>query len=109
MHELGIVAQVVDLAAERAGGAAIRRLVLEIGRLSMVMPDAVRFCFELATEGTLLAGAELDIVETDGLAQCRACGSDVVLERPVGQCSCGGIDLEWVTGMQVRILAMEVR
>jgi hydrogenase nickel incorporation protein HypA/HybF len=109
MHELGIVEQVVELAAERAEGAAVRKLVLEIGRLSTVMPDAVRFCFDLATEGTVLAGAELEIVEKDGLAKCRACGGDVVLERPIGRCTCGGIDLEWVSGMQVRILTMEVR
>jgi hydrogenase nickel incorporation protein HypA/HybF len=109
MHELSIVEQVVDLAAERAGGAQIRKLSLEIGKLSTVMPDAVRFCFEIATEGTVLAGAELDIVEKDGLAKCRGCGADVVLERPLGRSACGGIDLEWVTGMQVRILTMEVR
>jgi hydrogenase nickel incorporation protein HypA/HybF len=109
MHELGIVQQLVELAEERSSGATVARLVLEIGKLSMVMPDAVRFCFDLATAGTLLEGAELDIVEAAGLARCRACGGDVVLERPLGACACGGIDLEWQTGMQVKILSMEVR
>src|SRR6202022_1885001 len=66
MHELAIVEQVIEIAAASGGGARIARVVLEIGKLSAVLPDAVRFCFPLASEGTLLDGAELEIVETPG-------------------------------------------
>jgi hydrogenase nickel incorporation protein HypA/HybF len=108
MHELGIVQEVVDIVAARSGNAPVRRLVLEIGKLSTVLPDAVRFCFDVATEGTPLAGAMLEIVEVPGKARCRACDGAVVLERPVGRCTCGAFDLEWLSGMDVRILEMEV-
>jgi hydrogenase nickel incorporation protein HypA/HybF len=66
MHELGIVQEVVEIVSEKSGGASVTRLVLEIGRLTAVLPDAIRFCFELATEDTPLAGARLEIVETAG-------------------------------------------
>jgi hydrogenase nickel incorporation protein HypA/HybF len=66
MHELAIVEDVIDRVSERAGGARVVRVVLEIGRLTAVLPDAVRFCFDLASEGTAAAGARLDIVETPG-------------------------------------------
>src|SRR5689334_7256311 len=108
MHELGIVQEVVDIVAERSGSVPVRRLVLEIGKLSTVLPDAVRFCFDVATEGTPLAGATLEIVEVPGKARCRACDGTVELERPVGRCMCGAFDLEWISGMDVRILEMEV-
>jgi hydrogenase nickel incorporation protein HypA/HybF len=66
MHELGIAAEVIDLACSRAAGARVTRVVLAIGRDTAVLPDAIRFCFELACEGTPAEGARLDILETPG-------------------------------------------
>ena len=64
MHELGIAMDVVDVVTERARGARVKRIVLEIGVLTAVLPDALRFCFDLATEGTPVAGASLEILES---------------------------------------------
>ena len=108
MHELGIVQQVLEIAAERSGGAKVTRLVLEIGRLSMVMPDAVRFAWDVATPDTVAEGARLEIIETPGLARCRGCGAEVPLEKPFGRCGCGGTDLDWLRGDELRIREMEV-
>lgn len=44
----------------------MRRVVVEIGRETAVLPDAVRFCFDLCAEGTVVEGAELEIVELMG-------------------------------------------
>jgi hydrogenase nickel incorporation protein HypA/HybF len=107
MHELGIVTEVVEIVREKTNDARITRLSLEIGRLSTILPDAVRFAFDVATEGTPLEGAELHIIEVDGTARCRACSSVITLARPIGRCSCGGFDLEWLTGTSVRILSLE--
>ena len=108
MHELGITQEIIDIAVARAEGAKVRRLVIEIGKLSAVLPDAVRFCFEVCREGTLLAEAELEILEPAGLARCRQCQADVVLERPFGRCTCGNSDLDWLSGDQLCIKEMEV-
>jgi hydrogenase nickel incorporation protein HypA/HybF len=108
MHELGITQEIVALVTERSGGARVRRIVLEIGKLSAVLPDAVRFCFELCSEGTAAEGACLEIREPPGRARCRACGAEVVLDRPFGRCACGGSDLEWLSGEELKIKEMEV-
>ena len=108
MHELGIVQQVVEIVAEASGGARVRRIVLEIGKLSTVLPDAVRFCFDLATEDTVAEGAELEIIETPGRARCLACAAEFTLDQPFGRCRCGSTDLEWLAGEELRIKAMEV-
>ena len=81
MHELAIAEEVVALVAARTEGARVTRVVLEIGRLCAVLPDAMRFCFDLATEGTAADGAELEILEIPGRGRCRGCGSS--------RCSCG--------------------
>jgi hydrogenase nickel incorporation protein HypA/HybF len=66
MHELGIVQGVVDAAEERCEGRKVLRLVMEIGTASGVLPDAVRFAWDVATDGTLAQGAQLEIVELPG-------------------------------------------
>lgn len=108
MHELGLTREIVSVVAERAGERRVTRVVVEIGKLSAVMPDAVRFCFELCARGTRLEGAALEIVEPAGRARCRACGGTVELELPYGECACGSRDLEWVSGGELRVVAMEL-
>jgi hydrogenase nickel incorporation protein HypA/HybF len=108
MHELGITHEIIAIVSEHARGAKVTRVVLEIGKLSAVLPDAVRFCFDLCSEGTVAEGAELVIIETPGRARCRACGAEIALERPFGRCGCGNTDLEWLAGEELKIKEMEV-
>jgi hydrogenase nickel incorporation protein HypA/HybF len=108
MHEMGIVTELIDICSERANGAKVHRVVLTIGKLSCVLPDAVRFCFDLAAEGTALEGATLEIREKDGLGRCRKCEAKVKLEKPFGRCECGGTDFEWLEGEELGISEMEV-
>ena len=108
MHELGLALEVVDSVQARVRGARVKRVVLEVGALTAVLPDALRFCFDLSTAGTSMTGATLDIVERPGLARCRACGSELALTRPFGRCACGGTDLDWLAGDQLTILEVEI-
>jgi hydrogenase nickel incorporation protein HypA/HybF len=108
MHELAIVEQIIEIVSQECAGRRVRRVVLEIGKLSAVMPDAVRFCFDLAAEGTPVAGARLEILETPGAGRCRRCGAMVELLRPFGRCACDCTDLEWVAGEELKIREMEV-
>lgn len=108
MHELGITQEVVALAVEHSGGAKVRRVVLEIGQLSAILPDAVRFCFDLCSEGTVVEGAELEIIEIPGKARCQSCGSELLLDRPFGRCACGGTELDWLSGEELRVKEIEV-
>lgn len=109
MHELGITEEIVAIAADRAGPGRVRRVVVEIGRLTAVLPDAVRFCFDACAEGTPVEGATLEIVETPGRGRCRACGRESVLDRPFGICACGRTDFEWLSGEELRVRSVEVR
>jgi hydrogenase nickel incorporation protein HypA/HybF len=108
VHELGIALEIVDAACERAAGRRVTRVVLEVGMLTAVLPDALRFCFDAATEGTALEGAILEIVARPGVARCRACGVEFELMRAFGRCRCGGSALDWLAGEELRIREMEV-
>ena len=108
MHELGITRNVVAICAERAGGARVIRVTLEIGKLAAVMPDSVRFCFDICAQGTRVEGATLEIIETPGRARCRDCDGIVALTELFGRCSCGSGNLQLVAGEEVKIKEMEV-
>lgn len=108
MHELAVAQDIVELARAGSGGARVARVVLEIGRLTAVLPDALRFCFDLAAQDTVVEGARLDIVEVPGLGRCRVCGARVTLDGPLGRCGCGGEDLDWIGGDELKITALEV-
>ena len=108
MHELSISRSVVEMCAERAMGARVLRVTLVVGRLSAVLPDSLRFCFDICAEGTPVEGARLDIIEVPGRAVCRDCGSDVALTHLGGRCTCGSVDLQLVAGEELNVKEMEV-
>lgn len=108
MHELAIVEGVIDTVTGRLPEAKITCVRLEIGALSGVVPDALRFSFELATEGTNLQGADLEISEIPGRARCRACGAEFA---PGGQallCGCGSADVDVLAGRDLKIALVRV-
>ncbi|MEW2630861.1 hydrogenase maturation nickel metallochaperone HypA [Streptomyces sp. NPDC048389] len=85
MHELSIAAAVVDTAARTArthGATTVEAVRLRIGELAGVVPDALRFSFELAADGTALAGAELIIDDVPALAACDGCGTEFAVGCP---------------------------
>lgn len=106
MHELAITRNIVAIVSEKAKTERVRRVTIEIGKLSAVFPQAVRFCFEVVSRGTVLEGAELDIVEIDGTAECRACGTHFSLEHLYGRCPCGSSDLTRLTGEELLVKEM---
>ncbi|KAF3889410.1 MULTISPECIES: hydrogenase maturation nickel metallochaperone HypA [Nostocales] len=108
MHELGITQNIVAIVSEHAQGKKVQRVLLEIGKLSAIMPDAVRFCFDVCTQGTILEGAKLEIVEPAGLARCCQCGSEIPLAKPFGNCQCGSTHLDVIAGTELKIKEIEI-
>ncbi|NEO33379.1 MAG: hydrogenase maturation nickel metallochaperone HypA [Symploca sp. SIO3C6] len=108
MHELGITQNIVAIVSEHAQGAKVQRVLLEIGKLSAIMPEAIRFCFDICSQGTVLEGAVLEIIEIPGLACCRQCGAKFSLNQPFGVCSCGSVEIDVISGQELKIKEMEV-
>jgi hydrogenase nickel incorporation protein HypA/HybF len=108
VHELSITESVVATVSEHVGDATVLSLTLEIGALSGVVPDAVRFCFELCAQGTPCEGARLDIIDLPGRAHCQECGDDVELPDQIALCPCGSANLRITDGQQLRIRRLEI-
>jgi hydrogenase nickel incorporation protein HypA/HybF len=108
VHELAIAESVVETVAERLPGATVTCVHLEIGALSGVVADSIRFCFDLATEGTGLAGARLEITEPPARCRCRACDAEFQPDSPVVLCPCGSPDVAVLAGEELKIVSVQV-
>jgi len=108
MHELGLTQEILEIVTQRAQERKVKRVVLEIGKLSCVLPEAIRFCFDLCAEGTLAEGAQLEIIQPPGRGRCRQCGAEFALHAVLAHCVCGSGDVEWLSGEELRIKTMEM-
>ena len=77
----------------------MKKVWLEIGALSGVEPEAMMFCFDVVTRGTLAEGAALEIVRTPGQGWCLDCEKIVALAERFGPCpECGGHQVQMTGG-----------
>src|SRR3954452_9615127 len=102
MHELALMESIVCCVEENVRPARVSRIRLQIGQLAGVMPDAMRFCFDVFSHGTLLEGAALEIDDIGGRARCRACGAELALISFLDLCGCGSADLDVLAGQELR-------
>ena len=108
MHELGVTQSIVDRVAQAAGDSHVSSIRLEIGKLSGVSVDSIRFCFEIVASGTVLEGAHLRIDMSAGRAACASCGSEFIVEDLILLCPCGSADVKIIDGNQLLIKSVEV-
>lgn len=108
MHELSITRNVVAIVSEQAQARKVLRVTLEVGKLSAIMPEAIRFCFEVCSKDTPLEGARLEILEIPGSATCRECGAEFALYELIAHCGCGSVNLARRGGDELNIKEMEV-
>lgn len=111
MHEMTLaeeVLQIVEDAARREGFRRVHALWLEIGKLSSVEPEALRFCFEAVARDSVAAGARVEIVATAGAAWCYDCAAPVALAALDDACPlCGRHRFRVTGGAQMRVRQLE--
>ena len=107
MHELGLLCGIVDQVLEvvqEEEVSEVKAIVLEVGAMSLVVPEYLKRCYPIAASGTLLENAELRIEELPAAGRCHGCETvfDVVKHR--GICpECFGKDLELLGGREFNI------
>jgi hydrogenase nickel incorporation protein HypA/HybF len=112
MHELSIALSILDLAAEEAErrGGRVAAVHLKLGPLSGVVEEALRSAYDLAREGTPLAGAELVVAGAPLTAWCPACAAERTLASPQALCcpACGAPTPEVLRGRELEVVALEI-
>lgn len=112
MHEMSLSQSMVGIIEGQAAlhdFECVSKVRLEIGALSCIAPDALAFCFDVVTRGTLAEGARLEILTVPGQAWCRDCDAAVPIGQRGEPCSrCGGYRLQIQAGDEIRIKDLEV-
>lgn len=112
MHEISLlesVLETLETQARQQHFTQVKQISLEIGALSCVAADALRFGFDVVMKGSLAENAELLIVEVAGQGRCSKCGELVELETLHDPCSqCGAFGVTVTQGEQMRIKELKV-
>jgi hydrogenase nickel incorporation protein HypA/HybF len=112
MHEMSLCAGILQILEEQARTQGFRRVKtvwLEIGGLAGVEVEAMRFGFDVVMQGSLAEGAELEVIETAGVAWCLECRKTVPVKQRFDACpDCGGYELQVTGGEEMRIKELEV-
>ncbi|HET8746365.1 MAG TPA: hydrogenase maturation nickel metallochaperone HypA [Ramlibacter sp.] len=104
----GVLALIED-ARRRQPFARVRAVQLEIGALAGVEPEAMRFCFDAVTRGTVAEGARLEIRGAPGQGSCMGCGAVVEMRELYGDCPrCGSAQVQVTGGTELRVSELEV-
>jgi hydrogenase nickel incorporation protein HypA/HybF len=77
MHEFSFaynIFKVAEATALRYNAKKISEVYLEIGELTLIVPELLKQSFKMATAGSIADGAELRIEITPGKIKCRECG-----------------------------------
>jgi len=113
MHEMGIAMEIVDIAKASIPadmqGCKVRKVNLQVGKLSAIVADSLRFCFDLVIKDTPLEGAELAIAELPVVARCKDCQTEWTVTEAVftcAECQSGNIDI--LSGRELDITSIEI-
>jgi len=111
MHELSIVANIIDIIETELNKNNLTRvesISLRIGEMRQVVPDALYFGFECLSKDTPLEGAEIKIETIPIKGKCRKCLHEFILENWLENCpTCGENQIEIISGKELEIAEFE--
>ncbi|MBI5109246.1 MAG: hydrogenase maturation nickel metallochaperone HypA [Rhodocyclales bacterium] len=112
MHEMSLaegVLQVIEDAARAQEFSKVKAVWLEIGQLSGVEVEAMKFCFDAVVRDSIADGARLEIIATPGSGWCMQCSTTVPMSEVFGECpDCGSHQMQVTGGTEMRVKELEV-
>ena len=114
MHELSMAQAIMDTvldAAEKNDAQDVLEVTIEIGQLTMLNSEQLKFLLDVIIEGTLLENSEIFIEEIPVEIKCQSCdfmgkanteGSDHYLTIVICP-ECGGRNLEITKGRECNV------
>ncbi|SHK51150.1 hydrogenase nickel incorporation protein HypA/HybF [Desulfatibacillum alkenivorans DSM 16219] len=113
MHEMGIALQIAEIAKsaipKTPADLKVKAVNLRVGKLTAIVPDSLRFCFEIVAKDTPLAGAELNIEEIPIVAVCKECYTETIITDADFSCEkCKSGKLDIISGRELTVSSIEV-
>ncbi|WP_287373056.1 hydrogenase maturation nickel metallochaperone HypA [Prosthecochloris sp.] len=107
MHEMSIALSIIDAVvakAEQEQSRKVSEIELEVGRVSGIQPESLKFCFSAAAKNTIVDGADLAIREIEPVGKCQECGKSFPVSDVYAKCEvCGSLNVRIISGRELLI------
>ena len=109
MHELSVATAVLGTVLKHADGRRVTLVNVRVGRLRQVVPESLRFYFEIVSRDSDCEGATLELVEVEAGLRCRDCGCQWAPDMPAFRCpACGATEVSVDAGEELEVDYIEV-
>src|ERR1039457_1815653 len=112
MHEVSIMEEAVRMAvdaAKSAGKSRVLALRLRVGTLSGVVPEALRFAFDVVCRDTIAEGASLEMETVPAAGWCPVCRAEFACADLISECPhCHNPNGELRRGRELEIASVEI-
>lgn len=109
VHELSVVKSLVDAVKQHSTDAsqAVRVISIDVGSLTCVDCERLRFCFEMIRAQAGFDTAALQIKRIPARASCRDCGEQFFLGQLGESCPCGSYHYDMLCGNELNLTTIE--
>ena len=108
---MSIAQSILDIVRDEAQKhklSEVRVIRLQVGAMAAVVPESLRFCFELMRRDTVASRAELEIETVPLTARCSNCGEVFEVENYCFVCvRCGDPVVDVTGGRELNLLTIE--
>jgi len=95
--------------AKNNNAKKINEIVVEIGTLAGIIPDALEFCYISACKGTIADNSKLSLIVIPAEAHCPACDKGFEADNMVMQCPlCEELVFDVKGGRELRVKKINV-
>ncbi|MFA6570353.1 MAG: hydrogenase maturation nickel metallochaperone HypA [Bacteroidota bacterium] len=112
MHEVSIAQNIIEIVNSylpEPNNVDVKTVNVKVGVFTSIMPDALRFGYEVLTHGTHLQNSVLNIEEVSLKVKCNICGVETGAEPSFIFCnSCGSVDVAILEGTELNISDIEI-
>lgn len=112
MHEMSIALSIVDLVSDQfklAEAESVKEVELDIGTISGVELEALKFALEIATKSTLMEDAAIKINTIQAESLCLECNHVFESELYFSQCpKCKELNTKILKGKELQVKSILV-
>lgn len=112
MHELAVTESVLEICtkhAQAAGATRVTDIYITIGQLASIVDDSVQFYWDIISQDTMCAGAQLHFERILARLACQECGHEYTIETVLESCpKCGSYAVKVISGEEFYVNSIEV-
>ncbi|MCX6152682.1 MAG: hydrogenase maturation nickel metallochaperone HypA [Candidatus Kapabacteria bacterium] len=112
MHEVSIASEIIEIVRQNLPDGfdnKVKSVKLDLGEFTNIVPEALKFGFEVLTEGTELDGAQLIMNILPLKIECQICENVSLTEPGYFFCvKCGTDKVNIISGKEMKVVEIEI-